>query len=862
MEQKPPKAAQRFFKLYCKKNRYEELEGDLQELFYDNLEHYGPNKAKWLYVWDVLRCFQPYAWKNTQNNSTIIMFNNYYKTSYRSLMKNPLSSFINLFGLSMAIGICVLVYGFGKWYKTIDQHHTNKKVVFLSTFVANRDGADQKFGMAPAPLGEAIQSDFDQIKRVCRLEDKSVVVKFEDNVFHEQVRLVDPSFLDMFTFPLVIGNPGSLRDPNSIILSQEMAIKYFGHENPMGEEVLIKFDEKEGKAFKVTGVVEKFPDASAIEFDCLINFENIKLARPELNLNDWAQFIKATLIEVNDPKEVLAIKEGMDKYMDFQNKADKDWAISAFDFESIETLYENAGQIRNHITYGGYESNHKSTIILSIIACFMLALACFNYINIAIVTAAKRLKEIAVRKAIGANKQLVVVQFLTENMLVTSIALLIGFLLGSQVFIPGFEQLNHFKMGFNILDPNLFLFLGAVLLFTGLASGLYPAFYISRFHIVSIFKGQIRFGKNNMITKVILGFQLVLSCITIVCAVMFTLNSNYLINRSWGYQPNGALYIKVHNQHAYEQMKAAMSSNPNVGSIAGSVQHIGKNHGNAIVKKGTKVYEVNEIKANAAYKEVLDLKLMEGRFFIENSTADRNSIVVNRKFVENTKVGNPIGAVYKIDSMDYQIVGVVEDFHMYSFFSNIEPTIFRLAQDHEVLHLSLKVTGGKEMEVYRNLQTQWATLYPEIPFQGGHQDGVWGNYFEEIGNHAVFWNVIAMIAVVLAGLGLYGLITLNVSGRVKEFSIRKLLGAKSSNLANNIVRQYVVLFVLALGVGGPLSYFLIDFFFNSVYTYHVPMSLYSVLFAVLLLVVVLVATVLSQVRKTNKSNVVEGLRTE
>lgn len=786
------------------------------------------------------------------------MLKNYLKTSLRSLIKNPLSSFINLFGLAVAIGICLIVYSFMEFDMTIDDFHENKEKVYLTTFHVDRDGTERHLGLSPTPLGAMLRKDFTQIQKVCRVEDFGTVVKYEDKVFNENIRYVDPEFLEMLTFPLKWGDPGSLKDLNSIILSERMSIKYFGQENPVGENLLLVFGDQR-KIFTITGVAKPFPLAHAIDFNFLANFENINTTHPDYDLTNWRGFVNATLIEVERPEDLATVAENMDRYKELQNSVREDWAISSFEFVKLADLHDRSGDIWSDISSG---TSDEGRLVLPIIGIFMLLLACFNYINIAIVSAAKRLKEIGVRKVIGANKRLVIVQFMAENIFITLFALLFGLLLGMFVFLPWFNQLFNINLTLRMTDANLWIFLLSVLLFTGVASGIYPAFYIAKFEVVRIFKGSVQFGKKNKLTKVFLGFQLILACITITCGVIFTQNTTYQRNRSWGYDPTESLFVRVQDESAFDKLNAVMMQNPNVIQTSGSQNHLGRSTLTRVIDTPERQYEIQELSVDANYLESINVELIAGRLFRDQFESDKQTVVINELMAKSMELDDPIGEVFKIDSVQYTIVGLVKDFHVYSFFNEIRPAMFRVADKENYRYLYMKVMAGKADETYDALQEEWAALFPETPFNGGHQEDVFGNYFEEIGNHAKFMKAVAFIAVMLAALGLYGLVTLNVSGRVKEFSIRKVLGARLKNIASSITKQYVLLFAIALAIGGPASFFLMEALMDAVYEYHIPMTVSGVLIAIFLLIVVLLMTVSTQVSKVSKSDPVNGLRTE
>ena len=861
----PPKWPLKFLRFFVKKKYLEEIEGDMEELFRENAEQLSLHKAKRIYTWEILKLFRPILIKNLevlQHLNRYPMFKSYFKVSLRGLLKNPVNSFINVFGLALAIGTCVFAYAFARWTFSRDQFHEHKNEVHLVTFLADRDGTLQQYGKTPRPLGEMLKEDFAQIKKVCRVEDRNVVIKYGDNVFHERVRFTDPEFLEMFTFPLKWGTMGSLKDVNSIILSEDMSIKYFGEENPIGQSMLMIFDKNRSKEFKVTGVAKEFPKSRTISFNFLINFENFRTSDPGYNFHDWKAFVSATLIQVGNPSELETIEKGMEKYRILQNKAvEEDWAISSFAFEPLATLHKSSEYIRDDISRSS-KNDYISIVFMVVIAVFLLALACFNYINIAIATAAKRLKEIGIRKSIGATRKTVIVQFLSENIVITFFALIIGLILGYTFFIPGFELLWDFSMDFRIDDAALWIFLPAILLFTSIASGIYPSLYISKFQVVNILKGSVKFGQKNPLTKVFLGFQLIMSCIFITCSVLFTLNNSYLAKRPWGYNQAETLYANVPDQAAYQELSALMAQHPDVLSISGSSHHIGKSHATAILHFSDREYEVDQLSVDATYFETMGVQLKEGRGFKDHDGSDKQAVVVNELLVKNMAWKNPVGQQFRIDSIQYEVVGVVKDFHDYSFSKLVRPIIFTVADKEDYRYLSMKVKRGSEIKTHKALQENWAKLFPEIPFEGGHQEDVWGFYYEEIGIYDLVWKVFAFIAVSLATLGLYGLIRLNVEGRTKEFSIRKVLGAGLKDIAASIISQYMILFAVALTIGAPLGYIAGKRLIEFANVYHMPITFSPVMIAVVIMVLVLFITVSIQIIKVIKANPVDGLKVE
>ena len=860
----PPSWPLKIIRLFVKKEFIEEIEGDMEELFYDNVEHLSHRKAKRIYTLEALKLLRPVLLRNMgvfERINHYSMFKNYFKISIRGLMKNPLNSFINVFGLSATIGICIFAYAFARWTYSTDQFHQHKNEVYLVTFFANRDGVPQQFGRTPRPLGEMMKEDFAHIKKMCRVEDQSVVMKHGDNVFHERVRFTDPEFLDMFTFPLKWGAPKSLADVNSIILSEDMSIKYFGDENPVGRDIQMIVGKDRSKVFKVTGVAKEFPKALTIRFNFLVNFENLRATTPDYDLHDWTAFVNATFVQVDNPAQLASIEQGMTKYKKFQNDAvTEDWALSSFAFEPLATLHERSEDIRDDISRSS-ASNYKSVLYLCIVAMFVLVLACFNYINIAIATAAKRLKEIGLRKSIGATRKLVIVQFLSENVVITFFALIIGLILGMTVFVPGFEAMWGFDMDFKLTDSNVWLCLPIILLVTSIASGIYPSIYISKFNVVSILKGSVKFGQKNPLTRIFLCIQIALACVVITIAIMFSQNATYMAEQSWGYDHDQTLYAQVPDRAAYEELRALMSQDPDVLSMSGSGHHLGKSNASTVIHFPDHEYDADVLAIDAHYFETMGMEVKEGREFHDEEGSDRQAVIVNEVLVKNLGLDKAVGQRFTIDSVQYEVVGVVKDFHSYTFDKSIKPTILKVADKDEYRYLSIKARVGSVGDVYKRLQTRWSELFPEIPFSGGFQEDTWVGYFEANRIYGIVWQVVTFIVVSLATLGLYGLVTLNVAGRTREFSIRTALGAGTKSIAINITRQYILLFVLALIIGAPLGYILTKGLYSS-FPYHMPVTYMCSLSAVVILLVILFITVLSQVIRVRKMNPVDGLRME
>jgi ABC-type antimicrobial peptide transport system permease subunit len=855
-----PRLPYLLFRWYCKRELYEELHGDLEEFFYERVEEKGLLKAKLMYWLDVIKCCQPYAWKDLESqNSEIIMLKNYFKTGIRSMRRAPLSTFINVSGLSVAIAICMVVYAFMLFDYSIDTHHENKDVVFLTTSYVDREGELLQYGFTPCPLGEAMLEEIPQVIDFSRLSDQNAVMKHGDNVFHERIRLVDPSFLQMMTFPLSVGNANSLNDLSSVILSYNMAIKYFGELDVVGEQIKLIVNDEVQKTFAVAGVAEPFPDEHIIDFEFLINLENITLFEPTFAENNWAVFIDATLIQVDQPQSIVEVSKQMTSYVELQNEVENDWPVKSYGFSPIATLHHDSGFIKEGISYDGRKPGR---ITLPLVGGLMLLLACLNYINLAIVLATKRLKEIGVRKMMGAVRRGVITQFLFENLVTTGFATILGWLVAWLIFIPGFSHIAHINYSLDFTDPYLWIISLLIMVTTSVVSGLYPALFISKFKAITIFKSAVKFKSRNPLTKILLGVQLVLACVTITNAITFVQNNAFQNEIDWGYNPRNMIYAKVANDTDYEMLRGAIGAHSDVLEVSGGENHVGISQTKAIVHRTDRDFEVNRLNVAPDYLATLGFELLEGRHFNPGQYSDQQSVIINHKMATTMDMSTTIGSQFRLDSVNYTIVGVIDDFHFYNFYSDIKPTIFMVASSDDFRFMTVRTESGSSRKVMEELKAQWATLIPEKPFEGNYQTDVWGDYFQSIENFALFNKAISFITVLMVCLGLYGLIAMNISNRIRELSIRMVLGAGWVNMTRLLSRQYVLIILTALIGGSWVSYLVSDAQLEMLFHYRIPSVWPGVLLASLLLVAILAIVFVIQIKRIGDLNPVDGIRSE
>ena len=791
------------------------------------------------------------------------MLKSYLKLAWRNIFRNKLSSIINIVGLSIAIGCSIVIFTFVELNVNKDYFHEKADDIYLVESVIDRNNTQNTWGISPAPLGGELKTGFPQIKEVVRVESDNVIVKYGDHIFEEFIRFVDPAFLEMFTFPLEKGNRSALEDPNAVVISHQMAEKYFVDQNPIGQQLLFIFDDTLQKSFLVKAVAAEFHDRSSFTFRFLLNYEVLEQVEPGFS-NNWRQWNTATFVEVENAQDIPAIREAMTPLLAPQNAARPDFRLRDFRFENLLTLSETGDGVRMTISGGQDEDAFK---ILVVIGVLLLILACFNYMNIAIASASRRLKEIGIRKVVGGQRGQLIFQFLGENLLVCFFALVLGMFWAEFVLLPGFDGAMN-QSGEAMTIPyaegtQLWIFLSLSLLVTALAAGAYPAFYVSSFRPVTILKGNHQLGTRTLFIKILLCVQFMLAFGLIVAGIVFNQNVRYQQAQDWGYNQEGVIVAPIGNAAQYHLMHDAMQQYPHVLSIAPSQGHInGLQYLDAAINKG-KDFEIYRYDVGNNYLETMGVRVKEGRTFDEKLATDNLTIVVNETLVSKLEWDDPLSEELMIDSTSYRVIGVVEDFHYRDFFEEIDPVIFKLEDKEAYSYLSIRVAEGHINETFDHVKETWAEMIPNKPFEGYLQNGVFDDFFYVTRGIGKVFAAIAFMALLLASMGLFGLVALNIARRMKEFSIRKVLGATMMDIGKLLNKEFVMLLLISISVSIPVTYFFLNaVLLDTIFSVHIGVKPLPFLLAVIVIAMTAFLTITSQLVKVQKANPADALRDE
>ena len=860
----PPRWAERFLRWYCNPKFLEEIEGDIYELFDRRVLDGQATKARRKFIWDVFRFFR---WSNIKRSNSkfikmnqLVLFSNYLKLGLRNIRRNMVTSSINIFGLAISIGISITTMIFVDLQYNMDQIHSKGDRIYQITNHVHQEEDTELWSDSPISLAPALAQDLPEIEDYCRIEFGDANVRYGSNVFEEDLSFVDPSFMQIFDYPLLDGDRNTLAEKSNVIVSRDMAIKYFKDENPVGKELAFKFPNGIIKRFQVGAVLAKYPYNTLMKYDFLLPIDNFYDLNPE-RVYGWDYMTDATIVLMREGRTLSPVPSGFEKYKELQLGSDPEWKIASFEAIPWKDVSLRGYEVRGSVTGGSHPAGRIALIVIS---SLLLGMACFNFMNIAIAASTKRLKEIALRKAMGGIRKQIVNQFLVENILTCFFALLVGTILAYFLFVPGFDMLiPPLDIQFRTGDPiTMVIFYLALLIIIGLLSGAYPAFYISKFQPVAIFRGSQKLGANNIFSKVLLGFQMLLAFITIVGSLLFLNEGLYNEERDWGYNYDNSFSVLVPDSDKLEQLKSIVERHSDVVSVSTSNGQIGVYMPTQNYEHLENQFRMRSIRVSENYFETAGLRVKSGRTLNGSAFDQKNAVVINETFADQMGWSDPINERIVHDSIQYTVVGLLEDFHYYDFYNPIEPVAFMGLDERSPEFIIVKTKPGAMYDVDEFMKAEWLKIAPYEAYERQFQEDVFKKYFQDNKANIAIVAVITICAVILACLGLYGLLSFNIQKKLKEFSIRKVLGASPKHIMTIASKQYSWTVLVAFVVGAPLGVFLMSQLIYSIFPDPLGLTPFPFVASFLLIVGTLSLTVAGQVIKAIRVNPSTNLRNE
>jgi putative ABC transport system permease protein len=738
------------------------------------------------------------------------VYKNFLIVAFRNLLKNKVNTLIIILGLGTGITCSILSFLFIHHELSFDRFHKNIDTIYEAKMVL------------VLPMGRAIADpkshtvlditrQFPEVIRTVRMDKQDFIVRHEDEIFEERAIATDPSFFDMFTFPLKYGEGTNvLEHPDAVVLSEAMANKYFGEENPLGKTLFIRMTDKFSD-FVVTGVMEEIPNASSLQLDFLINLERVY----GISLNDPQKARSmGCFIQLNNPGQVKPLIEKFKTSIDvpLQERFSKE---SGYDLQSFADFH-----LRGE--YGSQVLTQKSTInysfILAGISLLVLIIACFNFMNLSIGKAATRIKEIGVRKVLGAKRKQLIKQFWFESLMYSFLSLTIGLVM-VELFLPVFTRLSQKSLRLNVFSNEWTIaFCIGVVFFVGIVAGSYPALFLSKFSSVDLFRGKMKLSRKSTFNRALIVFQFAISIFLIVSTIFMYRQKSFMLNVNLGYNSDQVVVLPLKNLKAKTSTNAAFIStlknnllpHAMIQGVSGSAYDLSEGWMGTYFEKTSGEQDLvvyNYIDQD--FIPTLGMKIIDGRNFSDKYPSDlEGSIIINESFAKLLGVESPVGhklsEFFKTD-FDRQVIGVVEDFHSQSLHTPIYPAFMgMMGVDYNYVFIKLK--GDRLREATANIEKEFRTLVPQIPFEYSFLDVDVARLYEREEQWIRLVESASLFAILIACSGLFGLTLQIVFLRTKEIGIRKVLGASARNILLLINREFIWLVLAANLIAWPIAY--------------------------------------------------------
>jgi len=793
------------------------------------------------------------------------MIKNYLRVALRSFLKNKSYVVINTLGLGISLACCITAYLLLAYNIEFDNFHDDDKVshVFkIHTLSTEKDGHQVRDAQAPIVLGPIAAEEIAGIGRYTRFLYGGGSMRYGDKAFNEGLAFADSSFFDLFDYPLVTGSHKSFKDKNSIFLNEELAKKYFGDEDPVGKMLVMNFvNETEIEVF-VGGVLKKVPVNNTFTFDALMRMENFMDVQ-KIKIDDWSDWRNpTTFLELSSPENAGQISAQFNKYIANRNKLRTDMVVDSY---KLEPFKDNFDEDDIRYNWVNYRISMVPLLIFTSMALLILLIACFNLTNTSIAMTAKRLKEVGVRKAIGAGSREIASQFLLETLLTITLSLLVGLLM-AQFIVPAFTTMWRLPYGLQDLSGlNLFIALITLIFLAALLAGMYPAIFSSKFKPTLLLKGNVKIKGTNALTRTLVASQFALSVIVLIAGVVFIQNSKYQERIKFGYDKDMIITVSLQGERDFEAMEKAIASNPKILSVGVSDGNIGSNTYQTPVRIDTGSYDVQALGVGKNYFETMGLKLAEGRTFnLENASDQEEGVIVNTAFIEKTGLKNPLEKVVVLHDVKRRILGVVEN-HVDNLFRSkeYEPFIFYPAGKNQYITLLVKTEQGDLPEIQKYLEATWKEIFPTKPFESQFQeDLVLKGSRETNANLEKIFLFITVLGGLLSASGIFALASLNIAKRTKEIGIRKALGATVGNIVGLLNQEFVIVLTIAAILGSAGGYYLTDALLSWIYAYHIPVGIISVVLCATMIFGIGIFTTSITILKAARSNPVDTLRNE
>jgi len=798
------------------------------------------------------------------------MIRNYIKTALTNMSRNRIYTLINVFGLSIGLACVMLITLYIKDELSYDRFHVNGPQLYRLVTDGHRpDGSEMHNSFTGAVQGQTFKEQIPGIAAMCRVNGggESLVRKGSD-LISEPMLYADKSFFGLFSFPLVQGNPATaLADAKNVVITEDVARKYFGDANPMGKVLEINQNGK-FQPYIVSAVAKNPPANSTISFHFLLSIEP---SMPKSYSSDgWFDSFLTSFIYLRPDADPKHIEQQMGQVFMKSVGQSKEFLMAKKQYPKFNESYhlEPFNDIHLSEVYGtgnGLKPASKAnySYILGGIAIFILFIACINFINLSLSRAMRRSKEIGIRKVIGGSRKQLIFQFLGESFMLS----LIGSLLAVFLVIaslPEFNKLSgkdlQLSYLFNLQTIEVFLL---IILADTLLSGFYPALVLSGFKPVQTLYGKLKFSGQNYFGKSLVVLQFVVAIFLVIGTLVMQKQFNYLVSYDLGYQPKSIIDLQLPQDKNpnYDVFKSALLKYPCIKQVSGQQTSFTGMYATSY-KVGEKEFQGTYYDIDNDFASLMGIRLIKGQSF-KSSAGDTTECLVNQTFVKNAGWNdNPVGHVVMQDKRHLTVIGVIADFHNSSLLnSNQDNIVLDQTPRAQYNNVMIKIDENQKEKAINTIRAEYRKIIPDYPFNYNFLTDELAQQYDETNNWKQIITISSFMSIVISCLGLFGLATLAIEQRVKEIGIRKVLGASVGQISSILTINFLKLVFVSILIAGPLAWYAMPKWLQN-YPYRIDMSFWIILLAGAGSLLIAILTISSQAIRAAIANPVKSLRSE
>ncbi|MHB1687441.1 MAG: ABC transporter permease [Ignavibacteriaceae bacterium] len=794
------------------------------------------------------------------------MLKNYLKIALRNIFKNKVYSLINIIGFSIGIAVCLLIFLYIQYELSYDKFNKNYRNIYRAVVYLNSGVNSFPMAVTPPALAASLK-EIPGIKTTARIsvENKNVVVRHNNISFNEdKFFFADSSFFNIFTIPVIEGDESTaLKNPYAIVITESIAKKYFGNSDPIGKVLNINtFDNNH--AYEVTGVIKDFPRNSHIHPNFLASFKTLELINPGMNSSKmlrWGMCSYYTYALASGSSDLKKLNEDLTKVIieHIGKKNIEDWN---YKFQHLSDIH-----LKSDLQLEAEKNSSISTLIMfSAIAVFILLLAVINFVSLSTAGYLDRVKEIALRKVVGAGRTQLIMQFMGETILLTLISTFVAVSI-TELILPLFNSLVDRNISLTAGEFG-FILIGAI--FTGILSGSYPAFYLSSFSPQAVFRKNETGMSKGLFRRILVSLQFTIVTVIIASTIITFKQMIFIKNKDLGYQKDQVIILPLRHEdlHSkYEILKNKFSSLSGVEAVSGSSGELGNTNfiGN-ISYAGNELFKIRFIAVDYNFLKTMNLKLISGRNFSPGIPSDStDAIIINEaasKILSKMKLlDKPLEATYfRYHGMHSHIIGTVKNFNYRPIYYPVQPLVIYLSPG-ETEFMAIKLSPVKIANTIDGLKQAWKELAPQYPFDFSFLDkDIESKYRDD----ELFTNIIKIssyLAILIGCLGLFGLANYATRKKTKEIGIRKVLGASINQVVILLLKEFILLVVISGIAATPISYFIMNKWLEN-FSYHINVGIFPFLISVAISLTISILTVSYYAIKVATSNPVKSLRYE